>query len=177
MGGLRLNFHWLRVETSGAVLWTQTWILSVSAVTDKEVKWLQIKLDAFLSAINKSYFSKLWTKFGREWAPGPYNGTALLLDILQIDEVDGKVTDLFQCIDSMEQSVLFSFSKVCWLIIWCICMCMLVCISKLNYYGLYTHVDTRFIKNRWYWHSQVSVWIHSNWQRKCRLIKKKIEPA
>ena len=85
-------------------------------LTDTEVKWLRTKLGAFLSAINKSYFSKLWTKFGREWAQGPYNGTVFLLDILQIDEVDGKVTDLFQRIDSTEHSVLFSFSKVCWLI-------------------------------------------------------------
>jgi len=92
-------------------------MLSVSVVTDREVKWLRIKLDAFSSAINKSYFSKLWTKFGREWATGPYNGTVLLLDILQIDEVDGKVTHLFQHIDSTEHAVLFSFSKVCWLII------------------------------------------------------------
>ena len=90
--------------------------MSVSVVTDKEVKWLQIQLDAFLSEINKSYFSKLWTKFGREWTPGPYNGTVFLLDILQIDEVDGRVTDLFQHIDSTEHSVLYSFSKVCWLL-------------------------------------------------------------
>ena len=90
--------------------------MSVSVVTDKEVKWLQIQLDAVLSEINKSYFSKLWTKFGREWSPGPYNGTVFLLDILQIDEVDGRVTDLFQHIDSTEHSVLYSFSKVCWLL-------------------------------------------------------------
>ena len=90
--------------------------MSVSVVTDKEVKWLQIQLDAVLSEINKSYFSKLWTKFGREWSPGPYNGTVFLLDVLQIDEVDGRVTDLFQHIDSTEHSVLYSFSKVCWLL-------------------------------------------------------------
>ena len=111
--------------------------MSVSVVTDKEVKWLQIKLDAFLSALNKSYFSKLWTKFGREWTAGPYNGTVFLLDILQIDEVDGRVTDLFQHIDSTEHSVLFSFSEVCWLLYYayiyiyiymyiymCVCVCM-----------------------------------------------------
>ena len=90
--------------------------MSFSVVADKEVKWLRIKLDEFLSALNKSYFSKLWTKFGREWAPGPYNGTVFLLDILQIDEVDGNVTDLFQRIDSTEHSVLISLSEVCLLI-------------------------------------------------------------
>jgi hypothetical protein len=90
--------------------------LGVSIVTDEEVKWLRIKLDEFLSPLNKSYFSKLWTKFGREWSPGPYNGTIFLLDILQIDEVDGKVTDLFQRMDNTENSILFSLSEVCCLI-------------------------------------------------------------
>lgn len=113
--------------------------MSVSVVTDKEVKWLRIKLDAFLSAINKSHFSKLWTKFGREWTPGPYNGTVFLLDILQIDEVDGRVTDLFQHIDSTEHSVLFSFSKVCWLlyiiyicIYKCVCVCVYVYLNEIT---------------------------------------------
>ena len=88
-------------------------MLGVSIVTDKEVNWLQIKLHECLSPLNKSYFSKLWTKFGREWSPGPYSATIFLLDILQIDEVYGKVTYLFQRLDSTENSILFSLSKVC----------------------------------------------------------------
>lgn len=86
--------------------------LDTKTTEDKEVNWLQIRLHECLSPLNKSYFSKLWTKFGREWSPGPYSATTFLLDILQIDEVDGKVTDLFQRLDSTENSILFSLSKL-----------------------------------------------------------------
>lgn len=36
-----------------------------------------------------------------------------------------------------------------------------------------TKVDTTYIKNEQYTNSQVSVGIHSNWQKRCRLNKKK----
>jgi hypothetical protein len=88
-------------------------MLSVSVITDKEVKWLWSKLDEFVSPLNKSYFSKLWTKFGREWAAGPYNGIVFLLDILQNEELDRKVIDLFQHMENTENFILFSLSKVC----------------------------------------------------------------
>ncbi|PSN47714.1 hypothetical protein C0J52_12149, partial [Blattella germanica] len=52
---------------------------------DKEVIWLQNKLSQLLTPHNKSYFSKMWTKFDRDWAPEPYNMETLLFDIMQND--------------------------------------------------------------------------------------------
>jgi hypothetical protein len=89
----------------------------VSVFTDKEVKWLQMKLDEFLSPLNKSYFSQLWSKFGRDWAPAPYNIHTFLLDMMQnggfSDESNRKAAKLFQDVENKENLFLFSVSKVC----------------------------------------------------------------
>ncbi|XP_021914752.1 uncharacterized protein LOC110827415 isoform X2 [Zootermopsis nevadensis] len=90
--------------------------LSTKTVEDKEVKWLQMKLDGFLSPLNKSYFSQLWSKFGRDWAPAPYNINTFLLDVIQNDEFSDetgkKVVELFRGSENKENLFHFSFSKL-----------------------------------------------------------------
>ncbi|XP_069668993.1 uncharacterized protein [Periplaneta americana] len=90
--------------------------LDTKEIEDKEVKWLQTKLDGFLSSLNKSYFSQLWCKFDREWSPGTYSVDTFLLDVMQNDcfndEMNGKAIELFKDIDSKEDLLLFSLSKL-----------------------------------------------------------------
>jgi hypothetical protein len=81
------------------------------------VKWLQNKLDEFLSPLNKSYFSQLWSKFGRNWAPAPYNINAFLLYLMQndafSDEINRMATELFRGAKNRGNLFLSSVSKVC----------------------------------------------------------------
>jgi hypothetical protein len=85
-------------------------------VTDREVKWLQIMLDKFLSPLNKSYFMKLWTKFGRDWASTPHNMIIFLLEVMQDDDFSDdsnrKAMELFETVENKEYYSLFPFSKV-----------------------------------------------------------------
>jgi hypothetical protein len=93
-------------------------------VTDREVKWLQTKLDTFLSPLNKSYFSKLWTKFGRAWATAPHDVTVFLLEVMQDgdcnDDSNRKAAELLQAVESKEHCILFPLSKVCSFFLICI---------------------------------------------------------
>jgi hypothetical protein len=85
-------------------------------VTDREVKWLRIKLDTFLSPLNKSYFSKLWTKFGREWATAPHEVIVFLLEAMQDGCLSGdssrQAIEIFRAVENKELCVLFPISKV-----------------------------------------------------------------
>ena len=84
--------------------------------TDKEVKWLWSKLKC-VSSQNKSYFSKLWHKFGKDCTSSPYSVDLFLLDMIQsgtfIEENNVKVTNLLEKLKSETNSLLFSLSKVC----------------------------------------------------------------
>ncbi|KAJ9597538.1 hypothetical protein L9F63_011596 [Diploptera punctata] len=90
--------------------------LNMKAEEDKEVKWLQSKVEKHSSLLNKSYFSKLWCKFGKDWTSLPYTMDIFLLDILHSDEFieegKAKVTQLFQDVRNKENSLLFSLSKI-----------------------------------------------------------------
>lgn len=81
------------------------------------MKWLQIKLDKFVSPLNKSYFSKLWTKFGREWASAPCNMIIFLLEAMQDDDFSDdsnrKALELFEAVENKDHYILFPLSKVC----------------------------------------------------------------
>lgn len=84
--------------------------LGTKATEDREVKWLQIKLDKFVSPLNKSYFSKLWTKFGREWASAPSNMIIFLLEAMQDDDFSRDSNR--KAVENKEHYVLFPLSKV-----------------------------------------------------------------
>jgi hypothetical protein len=81
------------------------------------VRWLQIKLDKFVSPLNKIYFSKLWTKFGREWTSAPCNMIIFLLEAMQDDDLSDdsnrKAVESFETVENKEHYILFPFSKVC----------------------------------------------------------------
>jgi hypothetical protein len=46
---------------------------------------------------------------------------------------------------------------------------------QYNYFGLQKQVNTTFIRNNQYMPSQVGIWIHSNWQKKHKLTKVKMD--